>query len=55
MLVANENCNLWNERTTKSIASQQNFYIVLKDKEEADDMSRKNWKICDIDFISRKK
>ncbi len=40
LLVPNENCNLWNERTTKSIASQQNFYIVLKDKEEADDIEK---------------
>ena len=36
LLVPNEKCNLWNEKSSKSIASQQNFYIVLKDKEEAD-------------------
>jgi len=40
LLVPNENCNLWNERTTKSIASQQDFYIMLKDKEEADDIEK---------------
>ena len=40
LLVPNENCNLWNERTTKSIASQQNFYIMLKDNEEADDIEK---------------
>ena len=40
LLVPNEKCNLWNEKSSKSIASQQNFYIVLKDKEEADDIEK---------------
>ena len=40
LLVPNENCNLWNERATKSIASQQNFYIMLKDKKEVDDIEK---------------
>ena len=40
LLVPNENCNLWNERATKSIASQQNFYIMLEDKKEVDDIEK---------------
>lgn len=40
LLVPNDKCNLWNEKSTKSIASQQNFYIVLKKKEEADDIEK---------------
>ena len=27
LLVPNENCNLWREKSIKSIASLQNFYI----------------------------
>lgn len=40
LLVPNEKCNLWNEKSSKSIASQQNFYILIKDKEEADDIEK---------------
>ena len=40
LLVPNENCNLWNERATRSIASQQDFYIMLKNKEEVDDIEK---------------
>ena len=40
LLVPNDKCNLWNEKSTKSIASHQNFYIVLKKKEEADDIEK---------------
>lgn len=40
LLVPNDKCNLWNEKSTKSIASQQDFYIMLKKKEEADDIEK---------------
>lgn len=40
LLVPNEKCNLWNEKSAKSIASQQNFYIMLKEKEEVDDIEK---------------
>lgn len=40
LLVPNENCNLWSEKSTKSIASLQNFYINLKEKEEVDEIEK---------------
>lgn len=40
LLVPNEKCNLWNEKSTRSIASQQNFYITLRQNEEVDDIER---------------
>lgn len=40
LLVSNDKCNLWKEKSTKSIASQQDFYIMLKKKEEADDIEK---------------
>lgn len=40
LLVANENCNLWREKSIKSIASLQNFYINLKEKEEGDEIEK---------------
>ena len=40
LLVPNENCNLWREKSIKSIASLQNFYINLKEKEEVDEIEK---------------
>lgn len=40
LLVPNENCDLWSEKSTKLIASLQNFYINLKEKEEVDEMEK---------------
>lgn len=40
LLVPNENCDLWSEKSTKSIASLQNFYINLKEKEEVDEIEK---------------
>lgn len=40
LLVPNEKCNIWNERSTKSIASQQDFYIRLNEDTEVDDIEQ---------------
>ena len=40
LLVPNENCDLWSEKSTKSIASLQIFYINLKEKEEVDEIEK---------------
>lgn len=40
LLVEHEKCNVWNARSKKSIAMQENFYIYLNNNEESDEIEK---------------